>query len=130
RPHGADLVIRISRGSLEVRPMSRNSKKAPVRTRRAPWRSVIALAGLGLLGAGGTDCAQQRAPIDQRQPGGLQKSFFVGANLRGAADDPEFYVNNYVVDAPASQSLVPVGTYDQVDRIRWEIQENYLLARA
>ena len=88
----------------------------------------MALA-LGGLAVGNANCAEERAPIDRTQPGRVDKSFFVGTDLRSAQDDPEFYINNYVVDAPTSQSLVPVGTYDDVDRIRWEIQEDVLLAR-
>src|SRR5262249_15439203 len=38
-------------------------------------------------------------------------------------------MNNFVVDAPSDQSLLPPGTYDDVDRIRWEIQQDVLLAR-
>ncbi|MEZ4408670.1 MAG: hypothetical protein R3A52_19690 [Polyangiales bacterium] len=84
---------------------------------------------LGGLAIGNADCAQERDPIDRTQPGRVDKHFFVGANLRDSTDNPEFYVNNYVVDASGSNNMVPVGTYDEVDRIRWEIQENVLLAR-
>lgn len=84
---------------------------------------------LGGLAVGNADCAQERDPIDQTQPGRVDKHFFVGDNLRESADNPEFYINNFVVAASGSNGMVPVGTYDDVDRIRWEIQENVLLAR-
>ena len=44
-------------------------------------------------------------------------------------DDPEFYFRNYVVDGSASQSLVGIGSWSGVDRIRWEITENLLIGR-
>jgi len=107
----------------------RNGGIHPTAPRRSRLGQALTLVALGALSAGTVDCAQQRAPIDQRQENRLSKSFFVGPDLRGGQDDPEFYVNNFVVAAPASQTLVPVGTYDEVDRIRFEIQENFLIAR-
>jgi hypothetical protein len=90
---------------------------------------ALVLLCLMALGLGGVHCAQEREPIDRTRPWSLAKNFFVGADYTDARDDPEFYINSYVVDAPVDQSLMPVGTYDNVDRIHWEIQENLLLAR-
>lgn len=73
-------------------------------------------------------CAEERPPINRVQSGALSKSFFVG-QLEDPADDPQFYWRNYVVDASASQSLVGVGSWGGVDRIRWEITEDMLIAR-
>lgn len=84
---------------------------------------------LGGLAVGNADCAQERDPISQLQPGRSEKSFFVGQNLRDQSDNPEFYINNYIVASSGTNSLMPVGTYDETDRIIWEIQENVLLAR-
>ncbi|MBL8602442.1 MAG: hypothetical protein JNK72_11010 [Myxococcales bacterium] len=95
---------------------------------RTPSARLAALC-LTALALGGAHCAQEREPIDRTRPWSMQKSFFVGADYTGAQDDPEFYMNNYVVDSPADQSLMPVGTYDDVERIRWEVQENLLIAR-
>jgi len=72
---------------------------------------------------------EEREPIDHVQPGALSKSFFVGSDLTDPSDDPEFYFRNYVVDGSASQSLIGIGTWSGVDRIRWEIDENLLIAR-
>ncbi|MBL8604537.1 MAG: hypothetical protein JNK72_21600 [Myxococcales bacterium] len=90
---------------------------------------ALAMLLLGGLAAGNADCAQEREPIDRTRPARLDKHFFLGADLRNAQDNPEFYMNNYVVDSSGSNNLVPVATYDDVDRIRWEVQENVLLAR-
>ena len=86
---------------------------------------LSALTGLFLLGAG---CAEERAPINRVQPDALSKSFFVGEKLDDSTDDPEFYWRNYVVDGSASQSLLGVGSWGGVDRIRWEITEDTLIA--
>jgi hypothetical protein len=57
---------------------------------------------LGGLAVGNADCAQERDPIDRSRPAALDKHFFVGADLGSRADNPQFYLNNFVVDAPAS----------------------------
>jgi hypothetical protein len=74
-------------------------------------------------------CMQERDPIITVQPGAIPKSFFLGNDLASTSDDPEFYWRNYVVDASASQSLIGVGSYSGVDRIRWEVTEDLLIAR-
>ncbi|HTJ80586.1 MAG TPA: zinc-dependent metalloprotease, partial [Polyangiaceae bacterium] len=84
--------------------------------------------GLGVLLFLASGCMQERAPINTVQPGVLSKAFFVG-DLDDPTDDPEFYFRNYVVDGSASQSLVGIGTWSGVDRIRWEITEDMLIAR-
>jgi hypothetical protein len=85
---------------------------------------LVPLFVLALVG-----CAEERAPITRVQPGALDKHFFVGAKIDDAADDPEFYWRNYVVDGSASQSLIGVGSWSGVDRIRWEITEDLLIGR-
>lgn len=84
---------------------------------------------LGAMAVGNVDCVEERAPIDRVQPMALNKHFFVGASLSNPSETIEFYSNNFVIDASVSNNLVPVGTYDDVDRVHWEIQENVLLVR-
>ncbi len=60
--------------------------------------------------------------------GAVAKEFFVG-NLADPSDDPEFYWRNFVVDGSEAQSLVGIGSWSAVDRIRWEITEDLLVAR-
>ncbi len=98
------------------------------RAARSVWRSLAMLC-LVALAAGNVECAQEREAINRVNQGALRKSFFLGADFTNASDDPEFYMENYVVDAPVDQTLMPVGTYDDVDRVHWELQENVLLAR-
>lgn len=112
---------------MEVLMFSRSRARrsaAPPSPRRA--RAALAMV---FLSAFVVDCAQERDPINRVDQGALRKSFFVGRDYTGTADDPEFYVNNFVVDSSADNSLMPAGTYDDVDRIHWEIQENLLVAR-
>lgn len=79
-----------------------------------------------LAGAG---CMEERDPINRVQANALPKTFFVGEQIADPADDPEFYWRNYVVDASASQSLIGVGSWGHVDRVRWEVTEDLLIAR-
>jgi hypothetical protein len=73
-------------------------------------------------------CAGERDPINRVQPNAMSKHFFLGDDLRDAKDDPQFHWRNYVVDASATQSLVGIGEWGHVDRIRWEITEDQLIA--
>ena len=93
-------------------------------------RNTIARFGLAsffVLAA--ASCAEERQPINQVQANALEKAFFVGDDLTSTADDPEFYWRNYVIDGSTSQSLVGVGSWSGIDRIRWEVTEKALVAR-
>ncbi|HSQ67914.1 MAG TPA: hypothetical protein VLM85_32110 [Polyangiaceae bacterium] len=77
-------------------------------------------------------CAQERPAINQVQPNAMSKHFFVGADLSDPSDDPEFYMRNTVVDVPygAAQDGLFTASYAQpLSRIKWEVQENALIAR-
>jgi hypothetical protein len=92
----------------------------------AKW--ILATAALGCTWG----CAQQRAPINRVQADALDKSFFVGKDLQGIEDDPEFYKRGTVVDVAygAAQDGLFTSSYGEpVSRIRWEITENTLNAR-
>lgn len=85
-------------------------------------------AGFSMLALTLVGCAEEREPINRVQADALAKDFFVG-ELGDPNDDPQFYWRNFVVDASESQSLIGIGSWSGVDRIRWEITENLLLAR-
>jgi hypothetical protein len=97
-------------------------------TRAAGFSGIApALVALSLVG-----CAEERAPISRVQPNALAKSFFVGTDLEGTEDDPEFYKRGTVIDVGygAGQDGLFTATYAQpVSRIRWEITEKTLNAR-
>lgn len=96
---------------------------------RMATRLALGAIVLGALGGAGTGCAEERDPINRVQANALPKSFFVGEKIADPGDDPEFYWRNYVVDASASQSLIGVGSWGHVDRVRWEVTEDLLIAR-
>ena len=80
-------------------------------------RKLSVVAAIVLLAA----CAQERPPINLVQPNVVRK-----ADLEG-----EWYTQQTVIDMETSTNLDVIGSvafYD-LERIRWEIQENYLYAR-
>jgi hypothetical protein len=91
------------------------------------WSLRLGLSTAIALGALG--CAQEREPVIRVQPNALGKSFFVGPDLTGYQDDPQFYWRNTVVNGSAKQSALGMGSYTSTDRIRWEITEKLLIAR-
>lgn len=89
-------------------------------------RSVLPLVILSFA------CAEERAPIDRTQPNALEKRFFVGEDFLLADDDPEFWAQATLIDVGygASQDGLFTSTYAQpVIRIKWVIQEDYLIGR-
>ena len=90
---------------------------------RISWLLAFSLATPLLVG-----CAEERDPINRVQANALDKTFFVG-ELGNPEDDPEFYWRNFVVDGSEAQSLVGIGSWSGIDRIRWDIQEHLLVAR-
>lgn len=90
---------------------------------------VPALVASGLLAA----CAQERAPINHVQPNALPKSFFVGNDLQGHQDDPEFYTRTQVIDVGygASQDGLFTSSWGtaEMTRVKFVIEENLLVAR-
>ena len=97
----------------------------------------LGVAAIGAsVGWASVGCAVEQEPINQVKPHALDKTFFVGANLRDAKDDPEFYYRNTVVDVPYglsndsySDSFLFTPAAADTNRIKWEITEGALLAR-
>ena len=83
--------------------VSRSRNERRVDRRAAPLRALSVLALTAVALGGTVDCMQERAPITRVQENHLRKQWLVGANYTDATDDPEFYMENFVVDAPASQ---------------------------
>jgi hypothetical protein len=96
------------------------------------WTRALLLGAIGLASGSVVGCAQERPPINRVQADALAKSFFVGADLKNAGDDPEFYMRGTVVDVGygAAQDGLFTSTYAQpITRIKWEITEDLLNAR-
>jgi hypothetical protein len=94
---------------------------------------ALLVAAAGLSAGGAVGCAEERAPINRVQPDALAKSFFVGKDLQGRGDDPEFWTRTTVVDVGygAAQDGLFSSSYAQADvaRIKWVVQEDLLLGR-
>jgi hypothetical protein len=74
-------------------------------------------------------CVAERDPINRVQPNALPKTFFLGQDLKGSSDDPEFRMKSFTVGSSVNQSAYSIGEFSAVDRIRWEITEGMVLAR-
>ena len=96
------------------------------------WTRAMAVGAVGLVAGGAIGCAQERPSINRVQPDALAKSFFVGEDLVGHDDDPEFFAQGTVVDVGygAAQDGLFTSTYAQpVTRVKWEIREDQLIGR-
>src|ERR1700682_3007320 len=93
------------------------------------WLGVAALTWL--VGSLSVGCAQSRDPINRGQAHALDKHFFVGDSLGSPSDDPEFYMGNRIVDEPygVGQGFWMFQSMGSLARIKWEIQEDKLVAR-
>jgi hypothetical protein len=81
-------------------------------------RSLLVLAAL-MAAVASPGCGDPRPPTNQVQVGAIEKSIFAG----------EWYFQQTVVDSPYSAGFTFVGEQGRLERIRWEVQENLLLAR-
>ena len=94
--------------------------------------SLVALVAAVAGGSGGVaGCASERDPINRTQPGVVDKSFFVGENLEDFKDDPEFRTKSYNIDSGANTDSFAgtIGGASAVDRVRFEVTEDWLFAR-
>jgi len=94
--------------------------------------SRVTFAALLVTCAAAGGCAEERDPISKVQPNALPKSFFVGSKYDDTTDDPEFYFRTTLVDVSAgagSEELFTATDAQPTVRIRWEIQEEQLIAR-
>ena len=81
-------------------------------------RSMLLLTALMAVIAS-PGCGDPRAPINQIQPGAIEKTVFAG----------EWYFQQTVIDSPYRAGFTFVGEQGRLERVRWEIQETFLLAR-
>jgi hypothetical protein len=78
-------------------------------------RSLLSVAVLALTASA---CAQDLGVIDRTQPGLLDKRVFQG----------EWYFMRTVVDVPYTTGFTFVGENEELERVRWEITEDRLVA--
>jgi hypothetical protein len=74
---------------------------------------VLALLTLSLCG-----CPEARPPVDQTQALPIARSQF----------DGEWYFQRTVIDTPWASEFTFVGDQGELDRIRWRVEENLLVA--
>ncbi len=98
--------------------------------RRGIGRGVV-VAGLLLgLGASTQSCGTARDPISQVRPNYQLKSAFVRMDADGGwrADSDSWYYRGTIVDLPVSSGVGFVGAGSEMYRIKWRIEEGFLLA--
>ena len=100
---------------------------------QSKWYGRVGLVALCLGVMGGTGsisgCASERDPINRVQPGVVDKTFFLGQDLQDYKDDPEFRTRSFSIDSAATAGEDTIGLGSGIDRIRWEVTENFLFAR-
>ena len=76
-------------------------------------------------------CAEERDPINRVQANALAKSFFVGNDLVGPTDNPQFYTQATLIDVGyGTQGYLLRSTFTMAPAIIvWEITEEFLLGR-
>lgn len=93
---------------------------------------IAAMVGIvGALSGGSVSCAGERDEVNRVQPHAIAKSMFVRANANGSYldDSDSWYFRATVVDAPAANSVPAyIGTAGDMARMKWKIEEKWLLA--
>jgi hypothetical protein len=98
---------------------------------RAATRGFAALGLLGALTAtSGAGCANEVEPTSQVAPNALPKSMFVRRDADGAyrADSDSWYMRGTIIDIPTTNSAAFIGAASEMSRIKWKIEERFLLA--
>jgi hypothetical protein len=91
-------------------------------------RNITLLLAVLAVAAG---CAEERPPINRVQAHAMAKSFFVGEDFVGPADNPEFWTQATLIDVGyGTQGYLLRSTFTMApSRIKWEITEDLLLGR-
>jgi hypothetical protein len=97
-----------------------------MRNRMLSQMGLVALLGLSVLTGGGSSGCSEADPINRVQPDYIRKADLVGPNR---AAPYEWYIRNTVVDTGRSASFAFPGLQDELKRVRWDIEENRLIAR-
>ena len=95
------------------------------------WKLGYGVPLIAAFAATQLGCAEEREPINRVQANALSKAFFVGDDIQGTEDDPEFYSAAMVTDVPYGTDSAQVfpGLTGGVKRVKWEITEDFLNAR-
>jgi len=97
---------------------------------RKGWLGRLGVAAatswLALNGAATMGCAGEQTPINQVQDSYIKKSDLMGPDKNKPA---EWYIRNTVIETRRTNPFVFPGEQDELKRVRWDIQENFLIAR-
>ena len=97
--------------------------------RKGLWSRLGLMVALGATVAGGgisAGCAQEVDPISQVQPNYTRKSDLVGTDPKNPT---EWYMRMTVTDTSRTNHFAFPGLQDELRRVRWEVQERFLIAR-
>lgn len=91
---------------------------------------LAAVAGLAIAGSSitTTGCAGTREDINRVQPNAVRKNDLVG-DYRNGKEAPDFYMRSLIVEVQRTNPWVSDGLQDLTRRVRFEITENFLVAR-
>ena len=86
----------------------------------------VIMAFLMILAAG---CAQEVGDIDRTNPNKIKKSLFFTTDEEGNDLSTEWYLKQTIIGVPGAAVTSFEGYEGDLERIVWEIQEDYLIAR-
>jgi hypothetical protein len=105
-------------------------------------RLAFALSAMAVLSSAG--CMQERPAINRVQPNFVDKNDFIPVEYaaltttgqtpeeltpRMLAREPVFYTQTTIIAKPTHGGFTGMTQYTAADKIRWEVTENFLLAR-
>ena len=99
---------------------------------RSAWFKSLGLAAVvGWMAVTGsvTGCQAERAPINRVQANAVRKVDLVGDDFRDASKATEWYMRNTIIGVQRTNPYFSDGLQDILRRVRFEIQENYLIVR-
>jgi len=85
-----------------------------MRTMMTAWIVLVLVSLMTFVGG----CAQVVGDIDRTQPNRVNKQIFQG----------EWYLSRTVIDVPYTTNFVVVGDTAELERVRWEVQKDLLIA--
>jgi len=97
--------------------------------RKGWWSRLGLIVALGTTVAGSglaAGCAEEVDPISQVQTNYVRKSDLVGTD---AKNPTEWYMRMTVTDTSRTNHFAFPGLQDELRRVRWEVQEQFLIAR-
>lgn len=99
---------------------------------RSAWKrtlGLVAVAASLLMGGATTGCQSERAPINRIQSTPIRKADLVGDNYMDPSQAPEWYMRNTIIGVQRTNPFFSDGLQDILRRVRFEIQEQYLIVR-